>query len=121
MKPVGIISAILGLVLFVTGLYEFYINRGATSLIPCVIGASLIYLGYRPGRTSLIVFGHVCIVVGCFLTTLGIYLVPESEPTAAHILLRPLFWGLFSIFGGFCAIFHGFCRCVNKGRFDKKS
>jgi hypothetical protein len=119
MKPVSLISAILGLVLFVMGLYVFYVNRYPVCLVPCVIGASLIYLGYKPGRAALIIFGHVCIIVGCFLVTLGIYLVPHSEPTIRHVFTQPLFWGLFSIFGGLCALYHGFCRCVNRGMFDK--
>jgi hypothetical protein len=118
-RPKNLIVAILGLVLFVMGLYIFSVNRYPVCLVPCVIGASLIYLGYRPGRTALILFGHVCVIVGCFLTTLGIYLVPHSEPTITHVFIRPLFWGLFSIFGGICAIYHGFCRCVSKGQFDK--
>ncbi len=46
------------------------------------------------------------------LVTWGLYLLPYCEPTLFYIFLRPLFWGLFSIFGGICAIFHGFCRCV---------
>ncbi|HIE05611.1 MAG TPA: hypothetical protein EYP58_02310 [bacterium (Candidatus Stahlbacteria)] len=60
----------------------------------------------------MILFGHTCILVGAFLVTWGIYLLPNSRPTVVHIVTRPLFWGLFSIFGGLCALFHGFCRCV---------
>jgi hypothetical protein len=116
MKPKRLIAAILGLVLLLTGLYLFYQSSSPVRLVPCVIGASLVYLGYKPGRTAVIVFGHVCVIVGCFLTTLGIYLLPYSQPTLAHIFGRPLFWGLFSIFGGICALYHGFCRCVFTGQ-----
>lgn len=119
MKPVSLITAVLGIVLILIGLILFYVNRYFACLIPCVIGASLVYLAYKPGRVGLIVFGHVCVIVGCFLVTLGIYLVPHSEPTLAHIFGRPLFWGLFSIFGGICALYHGFCRCVLPEKFDK--
>ncbi|MBN2416067.1 hypothetical protein JXO52_09505 [bacterium] len=54
------------------------------------------------------------VVSGCLLVTWGIYLLPVSRPVLAHIIFRPLFWGLVTIFGGICAIYHGFCRCVMK-------
>jgi membrane-bound ClpP family serine protease len=116
MRPKRSITTLLGLVLLLIGLYLLSQNRQSVRLVPCVIGASLIYLGYRPGRTAVIVFGHICVIVGCFLTTLGIYLAPYSQPTLAHIFGRPLFWGLFSIFGGLCALYHGFCRCVSASK-----
>jgi hypothetical protein len=119
MKPVSLITVVFGAVLVLMGLIVFCVNRSPMCMTPCVFGASLIYLAYKPGRVGLIVFGHACIIVGCFLITLGIYLLPSSKPTLAHIFGRPLFWGLFSIFGGICALYHGFCRCVNKGLFDK--
>jgi len=59
------------------------------------------------------------ILLGCFLITWGIYLLPYSQPTLAHIFFRPLFWGLFSVMGGICANYHGFCRCVRQsGRLE---
>ncbi|MCP4581033.1 MAG: hypothetical protein GY839_05405 [candidate division Zixibacteria bacterium] len=61
-----------------------------------------------------LVFGHTCIVVGAYLITWGILLLPHSEPTMAHVFGRPLFWGIFCLMGGICAIFHGFCRCVTR-------
>ncbi|MGQ9622773.1 MAG: hypothetical protein ACUVTO_04920 [Candidatus Caldatribacteriaceae bacterium] len=63
-------------------------------------------------RAILLVFGHICIILGCLCVSWGIYLLPSSHPTLSHILIRPLFWGLFSIMGGVCANFHGFCRCT---------
>ncbi|MBC7217752.1 MAG: hypothetical protein H5U36_06325 [Candidatus Caldatribacterium sp.] len=65
-------------------------------------------------RRGLLLFGHACIVLGCFLITWGMYLLPVSKPTLSHILTRPLFWGFFSLMGGVCANFHGFCRCVRR-------
>ncbi|MCD4690605.1 hypothetical protein K8S17_04010 [bacterium] len=76
------------------------------------MGVALAYLGFRPGRLGLLVFGHACIVVGCILVTWGIYLLPHSQPVWQHIFFRPLFWGLISIFGGICSNYHGFCRCI---------
>ena len=110
----GIINIILGVLLAALGVYNFISGSGLTGLIPFLIGASLIYLGFKGGRTALIVFGHACIVVGCMLVTWGIYLLPHSEPTLMHIFARPLFWGLISIFGGICANYHGFCACVRR-------
>ncbi|UCD50296.1 MAG: hypothetical protein JSW27_22550 [Phycisphaerales bacterium] len=118
MMPKHPITAGLGLVLVLVGLLLLASNQQLLCLVPCVIGPSLLYIGYRPGRISLIVFGHVCVTVGCFLATWGIYLLPYSEPKLAHVLGRPLFWGLFAIFGGICAIYHGFCRCISGGRCD---
>ncbi len=60
----------------------------------------------------LVIFGHACIIVGCYLVAWGIYLLPASEPTPLGILSKPLFWGLFSIFGGICANMHSSCQCI---------
>jgi len=111
-NPVGII---VGLVLAGFGVYVLAQHGGIGGVIPFLFGASLVYLGLKPGRTSLIVFGHVCIVAGCALVTWGIYLLPHSQPVWQHIIFRPLFWGMISIFGGICANYHGFCRCVRSG------
>jgi len=110
-KPVG---PIVGLALVAFGVFAMARGSVLGGLIPLLIGGGLIYLGYRPGRAGLILFGHVCIVVGSMLVTWGIYLLPHSQPVWQHIFLRPLFWGLISIFGGICANYHGFCRCVKE-------
>jgi hypothetical protein len=114
MKPKRTIAAILGMALIILCLWLF-IHKNLGGLVPGAIGASLVYLGYKPGRAATLVFGHSCVVVGCYLITWGLYLLPSSQPIPAHILGRPLFWGLFCTFGGICAIHHGFCRCVIKG------
>jgi hypothetical protein len=113
MKPEHPIAAVLGGMLVVVGVVVLAVSQHFAGLIPLTIGLSLAYLGYRPGRASLILFGHACVVTGCLLVTWGVYLLPHSEPTLSHILGRPFFWGLFSIFGGICAIQHGFCRCIS--------
>jgi hypothetical protein len=110
-KPV---SFILGTILISLALFFIIAAKSYKGIIPLSIGSSLIYIGLRPGRTATLVFGHTLVIVGCMLVTWGLYLLPRCEPTIFYILLRPLFWGLFSIFGGICAIFHGFCRCVQK-------
>ena len=113
MKPKRIITAILGIYLMVLGIY-LVVQKKFGGFIPGTVGASLVYLGYKPGRIATLVFGHICVTVGCILITWGIYLLPSSQPTPAYILGRPLFWGMFCTFGGICAIHHGFCRCVMK-------
>ena len=65
-------------------------------------------------RKALALFGHLCIILGCYLVAWGIYLLPVSKPTFLGILSRPLFWGLFSILGGICANFHSSCRCLQR-------
>ena len=120
MIPKRPITAVLGLLLVLIGLILVAKNKQLLCLVPCAVGPSLIYISYKPGRVSLIVFGHVCVIAGCFLTTWGIYLLPYSKPKLAHIFGRPLFWGLFSIFGGICALYHGFCRCFYSGQSNKQ-
>jgi hypothetical protein len=106
------ISKLLGIILILCGIFFFFNHIGIAGIIQVGIGASLLIIGFKPGRTGMIIFGHMCILIGCILLTWGIYLLPYSEPKLLHIFTRPLFWGLFSIFGGICAIYHGFCRCV---------
>lgn len=108
-KPV---SFVLGSLLILFALFFIVASKTVTGLIPFAIGCSLIAIGIRPGRNATLAFGHTLVVVGCVLLTWGLLLLPQSEPSLYYIFLRPLFWGLFSIFGGICAIFHGFCRCV---------
>ncbi|MCX8157815.1 MAG: hypothetical protein N3J91_15480 [Verrucomicrobiae bacterium] len=112
MKPKHPLAACLGALLLLGGLSLLALPTPWAALIPSLIGAALLYLGYRPGRGATMLFGHACIITGCFLVTWGIYLLPHSEPRLLHIFGRPLFWGLISIFGGICANYHGFCRCV---------
>jgi hypothetical protein len=89
-------------------------SMSAAGIVPLAIGASLVYLAVKRGRVATLVFGHSCVVVGAYLITWGVLLLPYSQPTIANIFGRPLFWGIFSLMGGVCAIFHGFCRCVTK-------
>ena len=112
MRPRGRITSILGIILAVLGLVTIIIGGNPTGLIPLLIGGSLVYLGWRGGRIALLVFGHTTIVIGCAMITWGIYLLPYSKPSLLHIVGRPLFWGLISLFGGICANYHGFCQCI---------
>ncbi len=114
MRPRSLITVILGIVLAILGIITLIIHRSATGAIPLLIGGPLVYLGWCGGRTALLVFGHTTIVIGCAMITWGIYLLPYSQPTLAHILARPLFWGLISLFGGICANYHGFCKCIRR-------
>jgi hypothetical protein len=110
--PRSLVNTAIGVALSALGVFLLIRYGGLGGVVPLLIGLSLAYLGFRPGRTALIVFGHACVVTGCILVTWGIYLLPHSQPVWQHIVFRPLFWGLISIFGGICAIYHGFCRCV---------
>jgi hypothetical protein len=108
------INTILGIVLVLIGIWSLVQGAGPMGVIPILVGLGLAFVGWKGGRTGNIIFGHLCIVLGCFLITWGIYLLPYSKPTLAHIFFRPLFWGLFSVMGGLCANYHGFCRCVRQ-------
>lgn len=118
-KPRSSITFILGIALVLIGII-LIVKIGIEFLIPVLIGLSLCYLGWSGGRVAIILFGHICIIIGCYLITWGMYLLPYSKPIPAHIFGRPLFWGFFSLFGGVCAIYHGFCRCVGSQK-DVKS
>jgi hypothetical protein len=106
------IATILGVLFIVLAGWNFACGSIIGGVILLLVGASLTYLGIRPGRKALVVFGHACIVMGCILITWGLYMLPECRPTVRDVFTRPLFWGLFSLFGGLCALFHGFCNCV---------
>lgn len=113
MKPKGWVAFVLGILLTLMGIVGLAVYRsGLAAMIPLLIGIGLVFLGWRGGRHGLAVFGHSCIVVGCFMVAWGVYLIPYSQPTFVGVLSRPLFWGLFSIGGGVCANYHGFCKCV---------
>ena len=104
----------LGILLIALGIIMFIQSSRMGGVIPFLVGCALVYLGFKPGRVATLIFGHTCVVVGAYLITWGIILLPYTEPKMAHIFGRPLFWGIFSLMGGVCAIFHGFCRCVTK-------
>ncbi|MHC4461048.1 MAG: hypothetical protein ACYS6W_03735 [Planctomycetota bacterium] len=112
-KPKRPVTAVLGFLVISMGAAFIVYWHYFTGFIPCLIGLSLIYLAFRPSRGAVIIFGHLLLVTGCLLVTWGVYLLPYSKPTLAHIFGRPLFWGLFSILGGICVIYHGFCRCFS--------
>jgi hypothetical protein len=114
MKPKGWVGFILGIVLAVFGTLGLLLGGGLGSAIPIFIGIGLIFLGWFPGRTGLAIFGHACIVLGCFLITWGLYLLPYCKPILLHVFMRPLFWGFISMLGGVCANYHGFCNCVRR-------
>jgi hypothetical protein len=112
MRPRSWVTVILGIVLVVMGTIGLAVRGSAGGAIPFLIGASLCYLGWRGGRTAVLVFGHTTIVIGCAMIAWGIYLLPYCKPTLSYVLGYPLFWGLISLFGGICANYHGFCQCI---------
>ncbi len=113
MKP-SRIRFILGIILVGFGIYALIQQVSIAAIIPILVGGTLIVLNFTRGRVGTLVFGHACIVVGAYLITWGLLLLPYSKPSVGHIFGRPLFWGIFSLMGGICAIFHGFCRCITK-------
>ncbi|MBN1127134.1 MAG: hypothetical protein JXA82_19180 [Sedimentisphaerales bacterium] len=114
MKGMRIILFILGVALTLFGTF-LLVEGGITGCIsPLALGSSLVLMCHFRTRGTILIFGHTCIIVGCYLVTLGVYLIPQCQPMFRDIVRMPLFWGLFSIFGGICANFHGFCRCVQR-------
>ncbi len=114
MKPRSLVTVILGIVLAGLGIFALAASRSAFAIIPLLVGIALCFLGWRGDRRGLVIFGHICIVLGCFLITWGIYLLPYSRPVLLDIFARPLFWGMFCLLGGVCANFHGFCQCMRR-------
>lgn len=110
----GPVAFAFGVILLLFGIYSSITSGLMAGIIQLCFGLALIYFGWKGGKKSLIIFGHISIILGCFMLTWGLYLLPYSEPTIAHILGRPLFWGLIAIFGGICANYHGFCDCLQK-------
>lgn len=102
----------LGIFLTMFGVIGTFLTKVPVKIIPLAIGISLIYLGWKGTRTAVAIFGHITVVCGCFLITLGFYLLPYAKPTISHIFGFPLFWGLICLLGGICAIYHAFCNCV---------
>jgi len=117
MKPRMLVKMLLGALLFIFGMLLLVSKNYMFGPIPLLIGAVLIYNVFHRSRIAGIIFGHVVIIIGCYLVTWVIYLLPHTKPSIAHIFLGPLFWGLFSIFGGLCALFHSFCNCGQKSRY----
>lgn len=76
-KPV---SFVLGILLIGFGILIFLETHSWHGFIPALIGASLVYVGLRSGRTATIMFGHVLVAVGCFLVTWGLTLLPYTKP-----------------------------------------
>ena len=106
-KAKDIIGMILGIALIILGIFSIVRNGLTGGLIPIIIGIGLIIVAWTNNRVGLVIFGHICIVVGAYLITLGIYLLPQCKPTFLCIIGMPLFWGIFCLFGGICAIFLG--------------
>ncbi len=117
MQKRSYITIALGAMLVVLCL--LFMFRAAIISPSGLIGLALIYTGWKRDRKAMVILGHTCIVVGAYLITWGLYLLPVSSPSLLGILSRPLFWGLFCLFGGVCAIFHGFCSCVRNFRCGK--
>jgi hypothetical protein len=115
-KTKNIIGIILGIGLVILGILSICRNGLTVGLIPVIIGIGLIIITWTNNRVGMVIFGHICIVVGAYLITFGIYLLPQCKPTFLYIIGMPLFWGIFCLFGGICAIFHGMCNCVRNFR-----
>uniref|UniRef100_A0A7C4Y630 Uncharacterized protein n=1 Tax=candidate division WOR-3 bacterium TaxID=2052148 RepID=A0A7C4Y630_UNCW3 len=113
MRPKSVIIFILGIILIIAGVTNFLLNKNTFLLITAIYGISITYLGLKKSRTALAIFGHTCIIMGCFLITWGFYLLPFAKPEIACIFGMPLFWGLLSLFGGICANYHSFCKCIS--------
>ncbi|MBC7328096.1 hypothetical protein H5T87_08280 [bacterium] len=56
----------------------------------------------------ILAIGHILLLIGCYSFTLGLYLLPQSNPTPLDVLSKPLFWGLVCILGGICTIRNSF-------------
>ncbi len=120
-KSKGLVGLVMGFGMVLFASYSFLMGGYFAAVIQLLIGAGLISLKVFRNRYGNIIFGHLLIVVGAILTTMGIYYVPgiykQLEASAGHMTMgmifgMPLFWGIFTIFGGVCAIYHGFCKCV---------
>lgn len=106
------VSFVIGILLLLMGLVMLIFLGKVAGIFPLIIGISLIVTAFYQGRTVTVILGHMFIVIGCILVTWGVYLLPSTGSSILYVFVRPLFWGLISIFGGICMIYHGFCRCV---------
>lgn len=113
MKPKSVVVLLLGITLSILSIIVLISSGHPVAIIPLIFGISFLWLGWWRGRSAYIVFGHAFIILGCFLITWGIYLLPISKPVLSHIFGRPLFWGIFSLMGGICSNYHGFCQCIH--------
>ncbi len=118
MKKRSYVTMGLGILLVIFCILMFANNNSVVSPSG-LIGLALIYLGWKQNKTGMIILGHSCIVIGAYLITWGLYLLPVSTPTFTGIVLKPLFWGIFCLFGGICALYHSFCACVINCRKSK--
>ncbi|MEO0086914.1 MAG: hypothetical protein ABIK77_04745 [candidate division WOR-3 bacterium] len=71
-------------------------------------------------KIGALILGHLLVVIGSFLLTWGIFLLPKSEPTFLGILTSPLFGGLILIFGGICAFRNVRCKSLHKQKSSDK-
>jgi len=111
MKKRSYVTIGLGIMLVVFCCLMF-INNNSVVSPSGLIGLALIYLGWNQNKRAMIILGHSCIVIGAYLITWGLYLLPVSTPSFTGIIFKPLFWGIFCLFGGICALYHSFCACV---------
>ncbi len=114
------VSFTIGILLLLMGLVMIIFLRNWAGFFPSIIGISLIFTGFTQGRKVTIILGHMFIVIGCILVAWGVYLLPYTGASLIYVFIRPLFWGLISIFGGICMNYHGFCACVRRKQ-DKDS
>ncbi|HEX37711.1 MAG TPA: hypothetical protein ENG70_02485 [Candidatus Cloacimonetes bacterium] len=106
------VSFVIGIFLLLMGLAMLILLGVLAGVFPLLVGVSLLFTAFTQGRTVTVILGHMFIVIGCILVTWGLYLLPYTGSSILYVFVRPLFWGLISIFGGVCMIYHGFCRCV---------
>jgi len=108
------ISFTIGVLILLLSLYMLIFLGTLAGLFPLFISASLVFASFYQGRKVTIILGHMFIVIGCILVAWGVYLLPYTGASIVYVFVRPLFWGLISIFGGICMIYHGFCACVRR-------
>ncbi len=110
-QPIGFA---IGVLLLIMGLAMLILLGKLAGVFPLIVGLSLIGTGFTQGRKVTVILGHMFIVIGCILVAWGVYLLPYTGASIIYVFIRPLFWGLISIFGGVCMIYHGFCACVRR-------
>ena len=115
-----IINLVIGLGLLAFAIYHHSQGMHLWAVIKDIVGLSILYSAFKPGRTSQIIIGHTLIVAGAMLFAGGIYLAPiateivrQNGVTLGVIFGMPLFWSLICMGGGVCSIYHGFCNCVS--------